>query len=54
MDAVYEHGGISGAARHSHSSQPAVSHASTRLRRAWGDPSFVRQGNRMVPTESTR
>ena len=52
MDAVYEHGGISGAARHL--SQPAVSHALTRLRRAWGDPLFVRQGNRMVPTELTR
>ena len=54
MDAVYEHGGISGAARHLHLSQPAVSHALTRLRRAWGDPLFVRQGNRMVPTELTR
>ncbi|MBI2734342.1 MAG: LysR family transcriptional regulator [Aquabacterium sp.] len=54
MVAVYEHGGISGAARHLHLSQPAVSHALTRLRRAWGDPLFVRQGNRMLPTELTR
>lgn len=54
MDAVYEHGGISGAARHLHLSQPAVSHALARLRQLWGDPLFVRQGNRMVPTELTR
>lgn len=54
MDAVYEHGGISGAARHLHLSQPAVSHALARLRRLWGDPLFVRQGNSMVPTELTR
>lgn len=54
MDAVYEHGGISGAARHLHLSQPAVSHALARLRRLWGDPLFVRQGNHMVPTELTR
>lgn len=54
MDAVYAHGGISGAARHLHLSQPAVSHALARLRREWGDPLFVRQGNHMVPTELTR
>ncbi len=54
MDAVYEHGGISPAARQLHLSQPAVSHALARLRRVWGDPLFVRQGNRMVPTELTR
>lgn len=54
MDAVYVHGGISGAARHLHLSQPAVSHALARLRRIWGDPLFVRQGNQMVPTELTR
>lgn len=54
MDAVFEQGGISGAARHLHLSQPAVSHALARLRRLWGDPLFVRQGNRMVPTELTR
>lgn len=54
MDAVHEHGGISGAARHLHLSQPAVSHALARLRRIWGDALFVRQGNHMVPTELTR
>lgn len=54
MDAVHEHGGISGAARHLHLSQPAVSHALARMRRLWGDPLFVRHGNRMVPTELTR
>lgn len=54
LDAVHEHGGISGAARHLHLSQPAVSHALARLRRLWGDPLFVRHGNQMVPTELTR
>jgi DNA-binding transcriptional LysR family regulator len=54
MDAVYTHAGISGAARHLHLSQPAVSHALARLRRLWGDPLFVRHGNSMVPTELTR
>lgn len=54
MDAVYVHGGISGAARYLHLSQPAVSHALARLRRLWDDPLFVRQGNAMVPTELTR
>ena len=54
MDAVFVHGGISGAARHLHLSQPAVSHALARLREALGDPLFVRQGNRMLPTELTR
>lgn len=54
FEAVHEHGGISGAARQLHLSQPAVSHALARLRRIWGDPLFVRQGNRMVPTELTR
>lgn len=54
MDAVFVHGGISGAARHLHLSQPAVSHALARLREALGDPLFVRQGYRMLPTELTR
>lgn len=54
MDAVHEQGGISSAARQLHLSQPAVSHALARLRRHWGDPLFLRQGNRMVPTELTR
>ena len=54
FDAVYEHGGISGAARHLHLSQPAVSHALARLRRQWNDPLFVRRGNGMVPTELSR
>src|SRR4051812_30778050 len=31
-------------------SQPAVSAALNRLRHATGDPLFVREGNRMVPT----
>lgn len=52
--AIHEHGGISAAARQLHLSQPAVSHALARLRHVCGDDLFVRQGNRMVPTELTR
>lgn len=54
LDAIVTQGGISGAARALHVSQPAVSHALRRLREALGDELFVRQGNRMVPTELTR
>lgn len=54
LDAIHTQGGISGAARALHLSQPAISHALRRLREAFGDPLFVRQGNRMLPTELTR
>jgi DNA-binding transcriptional LysR family regulator len=54
LDAVYIHGGISPAARALHLTQPAVTHALNRLRASFGDPLFVRQGNRMIPTERTR
>lgn len=54
LDAISTQGGISGAARSLHVSQPAVSHALRRLRDAFDDHLFVRQGNRMLPTELTR
>ena len=54
LDAIYTHGGISAAARALHLTQPAVTHALNRLRAHFGDPLFVRQGNRVVPTERTR
>jgi DNA-binding transcriptional LysR family regulator len=54
LDAIHSQGGISGAARVLHLSQPAVSHALRRLREALGDALFVRHGNRMLPTEFTR
>lgn len=54
LDAIYVHGGISAAARVLHLTQPAVTHALNRLRAHFGDPLFVRQGNRVTPTERTR
>jgi DNA-binding transcriptional LysR family regulator len=54
LEAIHTQGGISGAARSLHVSQPAVSHALRRLRDAFDDHLFVRQGNRMQPTELTR
>lgn len=54
LDAIYTHGGISGAARVLHLTQPAISHALRRLREVFSDPLFVRSGNRMVPTDLTR
>ncbi len=54
LDAIYVHGGISAAARALHLTQPAVTHALNRLRAQFDDPLFVRQGNRVVPTERTR
>ncbi|AOK19019.1 LysR family transcriptional regulator [Burkholderia cepacia] len=54
LDAVYVHGGIGAAARALHLTQPAITHALNRLRIQFDDPLFVRQGNRVVPTERTR
>lgn len=54
LDAIHVHGGISAAARALHLTQPAVTHALNRLRAQFDDPLFVRQGNRVVPTERTR
>ena len=54
LDANDTQGGISGAARALQLSRPAISHALRRLRESYGDALFVRQGNRMLPTELTR
>lgn len=54
LDAIYSQGGISAAARALHLTQPAITHSLNRLRELFGDPLFVRQGNRMVPTDKTR
>nr|WP_155453028.1 LysR family transcriptional regulator [Massilia eburnea] len=53
LDAIYQQGGITAAARSLHLTQPAVTHALNRLREHFGDPLFVRQGNSVVPTERT-
>jgi len=53
LDAIYVQGGITAAARALHLTQPAITHALNRLREHFGDPLFVRQGNRVLPTERT-
>jgi DNA-binding transcriptional LysR family regulator len=54
LDAIYTHDGISAAARALHLTQPAITHSLNRLRELFGDPLFVRQGNRMVATDKVR
>ena len=54
FDAIYAKGGVSAAARHLNLSQPAISHALAKLRDAFDDPLFVRQGNKLVPTPAAR
>ena len=54
LDAIYTQGGVSAAARVLYLTQPAVTHALRRLRDQLGDPLFVRQGNRLLPTDKVR
>lgn len=54
FDTILTKEGVSGAARHLNLSQPAVSHALAKLRERLGDPLFIRQGNRFVPTATAR
>lgn len=54
FEAIYSEGGVSRAARHLNLSQPAVSHSLAKLRQAFGDDLFVREGNRLVPTRMAR
>jgi DNA-binding transcriptional LysR family regulator len=54
LDAIYTQGGISAAARALPLTQPAITHALNRLRELFGDPLFVRQGNRVIPTHKAR
>ena len=54
FDTIHAKGGVSAAARHLNLSQPAISHALAKLRVAFDDPLFVRQGNRLVPTLAAR
>lgn len=54
LDAIHTHGGINAAARALHLTQPAITHSLNRLRELFGDPLFVRQGNRVVPTHKAR
>src|SRR4051812_12600604 len=50
LDALFQAGSVPAAARRMNVSPPAMSHTLARLRRAVGDPLFVRAGNRLVPT----
>lgn len=50
LDAIFAEGSTVRAGARLGLSQPAVSGALSRLRHALGDPLFVRQGNRLVPT----
>jgi DNA-binding transcriptional LysR family regulator len=50
FEAVYEQGSLSRAAERLAMTQPAVSHAMTRLRSAFKDELFIRQSRGVVPT----
>ncbi len=50
FDAIYSEGSITRASQRLNLSQPAVSHALTRLRDSFGDPLFERRGRVMAPT----
>jgi len=50
FDALLAEGSVSGAADRLHTSAPAMSRTLGRLRRAFGDPLFVRAGRNLVPT----
>ena len=54
FDAIYAEASITRAAAKLNLTQPAVSHALSRLREVYQDPLFVRSGNRMVPTPLAR
>ncbi|GAA3148514.1 LysR family transcriptional regulator [Streptomyces rameus] len=50
LDVLLEEQSVQGAARRLHLSEPAMSRALGRVRKALGDPVLVRAGRRMVPT----
>jgi DNA-binding transcriptional LysR family regulator len=54
LDAICSEGNITRAAKSLNLTQPALSHALSRLRRLFADPLFTRQGNLMMPTPLTR
>lgn len=53
LEAIFNEGSITRASRTLNLTQPAVSHALARLRDLLGDPLFIREGNRMIPTPLT-
>lgn len=50
LKTVYQEGTITGAANKLHLTQPAVSHALSRLRDKFDDVLFIRHGRKMVPS----
>lgn len=50
LDALLDEGSVGGAAARLHLSEPAMSRALGRIRKATGDPILVRAGRSMVPT----
>lgn len=51
MATIYQQGSITKAAEKLHLTQPAISHALSRLREKYDDPLFVRHGRKMQATE---
>src|SRR5215469_10948645 len=54
LEAIYAQGGVSRAADKLNLTQPAISHALSRLRAFFDDPLFVRDGRGLAPTPLTR
>src|SRR4051812_8816197 len=54
FEAIYREGNLTRAAKKLHLTQPALSHALSRLRKMFGDPLFARTGRAMVPTPFAR
>ena len=54
FEAIYREGNLTRAAKKLHLTQPALSHALSRLREVFGDPLFARTGRAMVPTPFAR
>jgi len=54
FETIYTEEGISKAAERLHLTQPAISHALSRLRDLLEDPLFERQGHKMVPSPLAR
>lgn len=54
LEAIFSEGGVTRAAAKLNLTQPAISHALSRLRGMFGDPLFFRQGRALVPTPLTR
>jgi DNA-binding transcriptional LysR family regulator len=54
LEAIYGAGGVTRAAEKLNLSQPAISHALSRLRRMFNDPLFSRHGQALMPTPLTR